>query len=108
MADLFAPRCWHLALFLVATPLRGTGVAHRVLRDLESWIESQGAGWIRLGVGVRNTRGERFNACGMGIAQKGVEEYIGVPEACQMFRMRNVGGKNEAFRSNSGATRRVQ
>lgn len=60
VADLFAPRCWHLALFLVATPLRGTGVAHRVLRDLESWIESQGAGWIRLGVVVRNTRGERF------------------------------------------------
>lgn len=60
VADLLAPRCWHLGLFIVATALRGTGVAQRLLQDLEGWMASEGAGWIRLAVVIGNTRGERF------------------------------------------------
>lgn len=60
VADLLAPRVWHVGLFIVATALHGRGVA-RVLYDaLEEWMRDSGARWLRLGVVEDNVRAERF------------------------------------------------
>lgn len=58
--DLLAPRVWHVGLFLVAERLHGTGIALRAYDALESWMRSNGARWLRLGVVRGNDRAERF------------------------------------------------
>lgn len=60
VADLFAPRVWHIGLFIVATSLHGHGTASLMYRQLEQWIRAGGAQWLRLGVVVGNVRAERF------------------------------------------------
>jgi RimJ/RimL family protein N-acetyltransferase len=60
LADLFAPRVWHVGLFIVATPLYGQGAAAVMYHALEDWMRAEGAHWLRLGVAEGNTRGERF------------------------------------------------
>jgi RimJ/RimL family protein N-acetyltransferase len=60
VSDLIAPSVWHIALLFVATPLRGTGAAQEIYAALESWMKESGAGWIRLGVVIGNSRAERF------------------------------------------------
>jgi GNAT superfamily N-acetyltransferase len=60
VSDLCAQAVWHLALFLVATPLRGTGVAPALHAALERWMRDAGAQWVRLNVVVGNTVAERF------------------------------------------------
>jgi GNAT superfamily N-acetyltransferase len=60
VSDLSAPGVWHLALFLVATPLHGTGAAQELYAALEGWIAGSGACWLRLGVVRGNARAERF------------------------------------------------
>ncbi len=60
VADLCAPGVWHVALFLVATALHGTGAADEVCTALEDWMQASGAQWLRLGVVQGNTRAERF------------------------------------------------
>lgn len=60
VSDLSAPGVWHIALFLLATPLHGTGAAHEVYAALEGWIAGSGARWLRLGVVRGNARAERF------------------------------------------------
>lgn len=60
VSNLLAPHVWHIGLFVVATPLHGSGVATRVISALEEWLSRQGAQWIRLGVVLGNTRAERF------------------------------------------------
>lgn len=60
VSDLLAPHVWHIGLFIVATPLQGSGVASRVMAALEAWLNGQGAQWIRLGVVLGNARAERF------------------------------------------------
>ncbi len=60
VSNLLAPQVWHIGLFIVATPLHGSGAATRVMAALESWLSGQGAQWIRLGVVLGNTRAERF------------------------------------------------
>ena len=59
-AQLFAPTVWHIGLFVVATPLFGTGAAHAMYSQLEEWMREGGAEWSRLGVVVGNARAERF------------------------------------------------
>lgn len=60
VADLCAPRVWHVALFLLATRLHGQGVAQRTYDEMEAWVRSLGAQWLRLGVVLANTRARRF------------------------------------------------
>ncbi len=60
VSNLLAPHVWHIGLFMVATPLHGSGVATRVITALEAWLSRQGAQWMRLGVVLGNTRAERF------------------------------------------------
>jgi GNAT superfamily N-acetyltransferase len=60
VSDLSAPAVSHLALFLVATRLHGSGAAAEVYAALESWIVRSGAHWLRLGVVAGNARAERF------------------------------------------------
>lgn len=60
VAGFTSPRVWHLSLFIVATALRGTGVAQRAYEGLEGWIRSHGAAWLRLGVVQGNDAAERF------------------------------------------------
>ena len=65
VADFIAAHVWHIGLFIVATALHGSGVAHALYRELERWMVGQGAEWIRLGVVAGNTRAERFwERCG--------------------------------------------
>lgn len=58
--DLVLEGCWHIALFLVATPLHGQGVAARLFRALEAWARAGGAQWLRLCVVQGNLPAERF------------------------------------------------
>jgi len=58
--DLLASGVWHIGLFLLATPVHGSGLAPRLYAALEQWAAAQGAGWLRLGVMLGNARAERF------------------------------------------------
>lgn len=58
--DLGAPGVWHIALYLWATPLHGSGVAVSAHDALAQWASAHGARWLRLGVVVGNGRAERF------------------------------------------------
>jgi ribosomal protein S18 acetylase RimI-like enzyme len=60
VAGLFCDEVWHLSLFIVATPLRGSGAAHALYRALEAWMRDGGAAWSRLGVVEGNLRAVRF------------------------------------------------
>lgn len=65
VSDLAVARTWHVVMYLLATPLHGTGAATEVFAALEAWVRAQGARWLRLGVVVGNTRAERFwERCG--------------------------------------------
>lgn len=65
VSDLSAPTVWHVALFLVATPLHGTGAARELYAALEAWMAACGACWLRLGVVAGNARAEAFwQRCG--------------------------------------------
>lgn len=50
----------HLALFIVATPLHGSGLAQRAYAALEDCLRGQGMRWLRLGVVAGNAPAERF------------------------------------------------
>ena len=60
VSDLLAPAVWHIGLFMVATPLQGSGVARELFHGLETWARGHGARWLRLGVVAGNARAERF------------------------------------------------
>jgi len=60
IANLFSKGIWHVGLYIVATPLHGTGAARTMYQAMESWMRSQGADWSRLNVVVGNARAERF------------------------------------------------
>jgi RimJ/RimL family protein N-acetyltransferase len=60
ISDLLAPSVWHIGIFIVATKLHGTGAAREMHDQLEAWMRSSGAKWIRLGVVAGNARAERF------------------------------------------------
>lgn len=60
LSDFVAVGLWHLALFLVATRLHGSGAAALLHTALEEWMRAQGARWLRLGVVAGNARAERF------------------------------------------------
>jgi GNAT superfamily N-acetyltransferase len=65
VTDLFAPDVCHIGLFIVDGSRHGNGDAHRLYAGLEQWARAHGAAWMRLGVVVGNTRGERFwSRCG--------------------------------------------
>jgi GNAT superfamily N-acetyltransferase len=59
-SNLLAQHVWHIGLFIVDTPLHGSGTAASLYAGLEAWLKAQGALWIRLGAVVGNTRAERF------------------------------------------------
>lgn len=58
--DLCVVGIWHIALYLWATGLHGTGAPRDVHAALEAWALRGGAAWLRLGVVVGNGRAERF------------------------------------------------
>lgn len=58
--DLCAPGVWHVALYLLATALHGSGAAAETYRAMEAWMRHGGARWLRLGVVAGNDRAERF------------------------------------------------
>jgi ribosomal protein S18 acetylase RimI-like enzyme len=60
ISNLLGKGVWHVGLFIVATSLRGRGVAQAVYGDLEAWMREGGARWLRLGVVEGNVRAERF------------------------------------------------
>ena len=60
LSDLLHAGVWHLALFIIATPMHGQGVAGPAYRALEAWAATQGAAWMRLGVVLGNGRAEAF------------------------------------------------
>jgi len=65
VGDFLQPHVWHVGLFVVATALHGSGVAHALYRKLEGWMIGAGARWLRLGVVQGSVRAERFWArCG--------------------------------------------
>jgi RimJ/RimL family protein N-acetyltransferase len=65
VSDLVLPGAWHVATFLMATRLHGSGAATETFAALESWMRSHGASWLRLGVVAGNARAERFwERCG--------------------------------------------
>lgn len=59
-SDLVLAGCWHIALFIVATRLHGSGLATRCYAALEDWARTGGARWLRLGVVRGNAPAERF------------------------------------------------
>jgi RimJ/RimL family protein N-acetyltransferase len=60
LSDFIVEGAWHVGLFIVGTSLHGTGTAQRLYCQLENWMRSQGAQWLRLGVVEGNERAERF------------------------------------------------
>ena len=60
LSDFLAAGVWHIGLFIVATPLHGTGVSGVLYRHLQDWMKVEGARWIRLGAVVGNAKAERF------------------------------------------------
>jgi len=60
VSDLGAAHVWHIALYLIATPLHGQGAAGEIYAALEAWMQQSGARWLRLGVVQGHTRAERF------------------------------------------------
>ncbi|WP_259697750.1 N-acetyltransferase [Pseudomonas protegens] len=65
LSDLLAPGVWHVGLFMVASSLRGRGIARQLHRELEDWAAGMGARWLRLSVVFANVRAEGFwRACG--------------------------------------------
>jgi GNAT superfamily N-acetyltransferase len=60
VSDLAAPSVWHIAFFMVATVLHGSGAASEIYAALETWARESGAKWMRLGVVQGYTRPERF------------------------------------------------
>lgn len=60
VSNLLAAGVWHIGLFIVATPLHGTGTAKVLYQGLEDWVRRNGARWLRLNVVVGNVRAERF------------------------------------------------
>lgn len=60
LSDFCAPGVWHLGLFLLATPLHGSGLAAALHQALLDWAGARGAQWMRLSVIVGNARAERF------------------------------------------------
>ncbi|MDP9512340.1 GNAT family N-acetyltransferase [Pseudomonas protegens] len=65
VSDLLAPGVWNMGLFMVASSLRGRGIARQLHRELEDWAAGMGARWLRLSVVFANVRAEGFwRACG--------------------------------------------
>jgi GNAT superfamily N-acetyltransferase len=60
VTGLLAPGVWHIALFLVASALHGTGTAGLLYQRLETWAKDEGASWLRLDVVAGNRKAERF------------------------------------------------
>jgi RimJ/RimL family protein N-acetyltransferase len=60
LSDILATHVWHIGIFIVATSLHGTGVALSFYEALESWMASNGAQWVRLGVVEGNVKAEHF------------------------------------------------
>ena len=60
LTDLPAPGVWHISLFMVASPLHGTGLAGLLYGQLETWAKDEGASWLRLDVVAGNRKAERF------------------------------------------------
>ena len=60
IGDFIAEHVWHIGLFIVASALHGSGVAHALYRKLEQWMFERGARWVRLGVVQGNEKAERF------------------------------------------------
>lgn len=59
-SNFLAKGIWHIALFIVATTLHGSGKAASIFAGIETWLCKKGARWIWLGAVCGNIRAERF------------------------------------------------
>jgi GNAT superfamily N-acetyltransferase len=59
-SDFLADGVWLIGLFVVASPLHGTGTSKTVYLAFESWARDNGGRWIRLSVVMGNPKPERF------------------------------------------------
>jgi len=101
ITDLFAPRVWHIGLFIVATPRHGNGEARRLHDGIQQWAEDHGALWLRLGVVQGNQRAERFWAS-CGYTQVRVREGMTMGQRTNAVRVLVkplAGGTQEAYLS---------
>lgn len=85
VSNLLAARVWHIGLFIVATARHGSGQASLIYQQLQSWMQQQGAQWIRLGAVVGNHRAERFWEK-MGYTE--LRQRAGVPSGQQINTLR--------------------
>ena len=60
LSNFLAEHVWHIGLFIIGTPLHGTGKSSQIYLHLQNWMKSNGAQWIRLGAVVGNLKAERF------------------------------------------------
>jgi len=59
-SDFMADGVWLIGLFVVASPLHGTGTSETVYRAFESWARDNGGRWIRLAVVIGDPKPEHF------------------------------------------------
>ncbi|MBL8351398.1 MAG: GNAT family N-acetyltransferase [Burkholderiaceae bacterium] len=83
--DLGAAGVWHIALYLWATRLHGSGLAAGMHDALAQWALAAGADWLRLGVVVGNGRAERFWDK---LGYREVRRRHGVPAGCRVNSVR--------------------
>ena len=85
-SDLLAEGVWHIGLFVVASPLHGSGAAQALCQALETWMRGQGACWVRLGVIRGSRRAERFWRR-LGYVQVRERRNVAMGERVQVLRV---------------------
>jgi len=84
-SNFIANHVWLISEFIFDKSLHGTGITQQFYQQLESWMQKNGAEWIRLGVVQGNTKAERFwNK--VGYIQ--LRERINVPSDMQVNTLR--------------------
>ena len=97
IADLFAPGVWHIGFFMVDGSLRGGGRALAMYRDLERWMQDDGARWVRLGVVLGNSRAERFwEKCGYRELRTRAPYRVGIRDTTLRVMAKSLAGESFA------------
>jgi len=84
-SDFLAEGVWLISLYMVDKTMHGNGFALRFYQQLESWMISQNAKWIRLGIVKGNIKAEKFwLKCGY----VQIREREGVPSGLRVNTLR--------------------
>lgn len=99
VSDLPAPGVWHIALFFLAGPLRGTGAALELHQAIEAHARASGAEWLRLGVVEGNVAAERFWAkCGYRpVRTRSIPNASGLPTTTRVMVKSLCGGDVDRY-----------